>query len=99
MAIRIDLRYDSDEFDAAVSRYEEAYQKFASVKSILTQCVDSLREGWQSEAGDAFFADFDDDLSPALEKYLNFVVYLKESLQAAKTQYDPVEEYARGIRY
>lgn len=99
MGANSDFRYDQQVFDTAIRDYQDVKDRFQRTKDILTRCIDSLREGWQSEAGDAFFADFDDDLSPSLDKYINFLSYLIESLQSAKTQYDSVVDKAARLRY
>lgn len=99
MGANSDFRYDQQVFDTAIRDYQDVKNRFQRTKDILTRCIDSLREGWQSEAGDAFFADFDDDLSPSLDKYINFLSYLIESLQSAKTQYDSVVDKAASLRY
>lgn len=99
MGANSDFRYDQQVFDTAIRNYQDVKDQFQGTKDILTRCIDSLREGWQSDAGDAFFADFDDDLSPSLDKYINFLSYLIESLQSARMQYDSVIDKAGGLRY
>ena len=94
-----DLHYESAAFQTAISEYQNVKQSFESIKQSLTNCIDSLREGWQTCAGDAFFKDFDDDLSPALDKYINFLAYLIESLEAARISYDAVVDQAQNLRY
>lgn len=95
----IDLCFDIDAFDTAIQQYAEAKDKFCTVKQTLTDCIDSLREGWQSAAGDEFFKDFDDNLSPSLDQYINFVAYLSESLVAAKAQYEQIQQKANTLPY
>lgn len=99
MAANADFRYNRSAFDVAIKNYKDVKEQFEDTKSILTDCIDSLRDGWQTAAGDAFFADFDDDLSPALDKYINFLSYLIESLEAARSEYDTVVDQADNIRY
>ena len=94
-----DLRYDSDAFQTAITEYQNVKQNFQDIKSSLTDCIESLRSGWQTSAGDAFFENFDDDLSPALDKYINFLSYLIESLEAARISYDSVVDQAQNLRY
>ena len=69
--------------------------------TLMIVCRIGIRheQGWQTDAGDAFFANFDDDLSPALDKYINFMDYLIESLEAAKNKYDTVVDKAEALRY
>lgn len=99
MGANSNLRYDSDIFQTTIDQYREAKDKFEATKKVLTDCIESLRQGWQTDAGDAFFANFDDDLSPALDKYINFMDYLIESLEAAKNKYDTVVDKAEALRY
>lgn len=99
MAANSDFRYDQQAFDTAINNYRDVKDRFQKTKDILTRCINSLREGWQSDAGDAFFADFDDDLSPSLDKYINFLSYLIESLQSARSQYDSIVDKASSLRY
>lgn len=99
MAANADFRYNSEDFTTAINNYQNVQKQFQDIKDILTECIDSLRDGWQTSAGDAFFADFDDDLSPALDKYINFLSYLIEALQSAQREYDTVIQQAENIRY
>lgn len=96
---KADLSYDSDAFSTAIAEYTSARNSFKRIKSNMTECTDALRSGWQSDAGDAFFSSFDDDLSPALDKYINFMDYLIDILQKASAEYDPIVTEAEQLHY
>lgn len=96
---KADLSYDSDAFSKAITEYTAARDSFDSIKNHMTECTNALRSGWQSDAGDAFFSSFDDDLSPALDKYINFMEYLIDILQKASAEYDPIVTEAEQLRY
>lgn len=96
---KADLSYDSDAFSTAIAEYKAAKASFEDIKGNMTKCTNALRSGWKSDAGDAFFSSFDDDLSPALDKYINFMNYLIDILQKASAEYDPIVTEAEQLHY
>ena len=95
----VDFQYDSESFNAAISKYNTAVSDYKKLSDSLKKAVDGMQGGWNTSAGEAFFKNFNDDFTPVLEKHIKFLEYLVQCLEYAAVKYDQVVDKAQNLKY
>lgn len=93
-----DFKVNIDVLGSTITVYQTAIDDLETAVSDAQDAIDLLKSsGWQSGAGDAFFANFDDEWKDGIEKRILVLKHLKECLDIAETEYSGLVEDAVKI--
>lgn len=92
------LYLDKDALDKAKTNYSTYAQDMRNLKTNLEVAVDDIRDGWQSDAGDAFFKKFDDEWKKNFDDYINVINHMSSNMQIAKNKYQAVFDEADKLK-
>lgn len=88
-----DLKYDTEQLAQSASKYREAAEIMNSVKQDLKTKVAALKDvHWQSTAGEAFMAMYQDTWAESVDKYVAVLNKMAELLDRAVQDYDSVTD-------
>lgn len=92
------LYLDKDALDKAKTNYSTYAQDMTNLKTKLENAVNDIRNGWQSDAGDAFFTKFDDEWKKNFDDYINVINHMSSNMQIAKNKYQAVFDEADKLK-
>lgn len=88
------LYLDRDALETAKSEYSSYAQQMSDLKDKLVGAVDDIRDGWKSDAGDAFFTKFDDEWKKNFDDYINVINHMSSNMEIAQNKYQAVFDEA-----
>ncbi len=93
-----DLKFDTDKMLEASNAYLSDASDMKTLRDNLKKALDDLKSGWDTEAGAAFFAKFEEDWYENVGDYAAVIEYMGNNLAQCKTEYDSVYTMADKIR-
>lgn len=95
-----DLKFNLDEFDRAVSGYENTAKNISDLKDTLTRHIEDLKNiYWKSQGGDAFMEKYKDGWADVVDQYVIVLMEFAQMIQQARNEYADLEEQARHITF
>lgn len=91
------LKFDLDVMKNAEASYQDYATRMAAVKTNLRQAIDAVRSDWDTDAGAAFFAKFDDDWERNVEDYIAVIQHMSDNMRIANSNYSSVWEEAKAL--
>lgn len=88
------LYLDKDALETAKTKYSSYAQDMSALKTKLETAVDDIRNGWKSDAGNAFFTKFDDEWKKNFDDYINVINHMSSNMQIAKNKYQAIFDEA-----
>ncbi|MDF2872948.1 MAG: hypothetical protein K0R05_4523 [Anaerocolumna sp.] len=78
--------------------YHEQAQRMIDLKAKLSVAVEDIKEGWDTQAGDAFFEKYGNEWEKNITNYIEVIQNMSRNLQMADSKYQSVYETAQKIR-
>lgn len=91
------FEYDRDIFENTKEAYEDAITNLDGLKLEMDEGIKNLQDNWKTDAGTVFFDSYDDDWKNILEHYVALLNYLKECIQKAMDEYNPLIDELESI--
>lgn len=92
------LYLDKEALETAKNQYTNCAERMKTLKSTLESAVEGLRDGWKSDAGDAFFKKYDDEWVKNFTDYINVIEHMSSNMLIAKNKYQEVFDEADKIK-
>lgn len=92
------LQYDTEVLASTKTAYEKAVTEMEGIKSDMETMVNSVRESWKSDAGDAFFEKYDNEWLKAFEQYKEVLQHMAYNLDIANNKYSEVTQLANKLK-
>ena len=92
------LQYDTEKMIEVKNTYNDAVSKMEDIKSKMQKMVDDVKEGWDTEAGDAFFEKYDEEWLKGFNQYKEVLTHMAENLNTAQGKYEEVTKLAKKTK-
>ncbi len=92
------LKFDIEKLNSMIKKCENAKTDLEEKDKELSRNLETLREDWNTPAGDKFFRDLDDDWTKQVAQYTKITGAIIELLEAAIREYKPVEQQANDLK-
>ena len=89
------LKYDTDKMFSVKLSYDIAVNDLETLKNKMQAMVDSVKEGWDTDAGKAFFEKYNDEWLKGFNQYKEVLGHMSENLNVAKGKYTEVTNLAK----
>jgi|LSQX01.2.fsa_nt_gb WXG100 family type VII secretion target len=93
------LMLDQDAFATAKDKYSELANRMEALKVSLQNAVESVEDGWKSNAGDEFFRKFNDDWMTNIENYIEVIRYMSSNIDESNRKYGEVYTAANNVKF
>ncbi len=77
--------------------YQEQAQRMIDLKAKLSVAVEDIKDGWDTQAGDAFFEKYGTEWEKNISKYIEVIQIMSRNMQIADSKYQSVYETAQKI--
>lgn len=94
-----ELKFNVDDLNTQANKLLTIKDELKECSESLTRNLSGLRDDWQSEAGRAFFSNYDDSWVPEIEKQCESINDLVNVIKYAAQQYETVEDEFRTISF
>jgi WXG100 family type VII secretion target len=85
------LEFNTDTLNTQAKKIKKIADDLKKNQKKLTSSLETLREDWQTSAGDKFFEQYDEKWTHNLDNHIKLLNDLVKELQYAASQYEPVE--------
>lgn len=92
------LKYDTEQMASTKRIYNECVTEMDSLRVKMQNMVDSVKEGWKSEAGDAFFTKYDNEWLQGFTQYQEVLTHMAENLDSASGKYSEITLQAKALK-
>ena len=92
------LKYDIDKMLEVKQVYADAVSKMTEIQKTMQKMVDSVKDGWDSDAGKAFFEKYDEEWLKGFTQYKQVLRHMSENLNTAQGKYNEVTELAKKTK-
>lgn len=92
------LKYDIDKMLEVKQVYVDAVSKMTEIQKAMQKMVDSVKDGWDSDAGAAFFEKYDEEWLKGFTQYKQVLNHMSENLNTAQGKYNEVTELAKKTK-
>lgn len=92
------LKYDTDKMKEVKKVYDNAVKNMEDIQATMKTMVDDVKEGWNSEAGDAFFEKYDEEWLKGFNQYKEVLSHMSENLNTAQGKYTEVSDLAKKTK-
>ena len=92
------LKYDTDQMGATKGIYIQCVEDMDALKTKMENMVNSVKEGWQSEAGQAFFDKYDNEWLQGFVQYKEVLEHMAQNLDSAKGKYSEITRQAKALK-
>ena len=86
-----------ESLDTAKNNYSSYAGDMELLKTKLETAVDDIRSGWDTEAGETFFAKFDDEWKKNFDDYIAVINHMAENMQIAINEYQEIVNEAEEL--
>ena len=93
----MDLHLDDSAFQQASSELTKKCGELATLRANIETSFSQLRKDWDSDAGQQFFARFENDLIKNLDDYSKVFEYMSSNLSTASQKYEEVFRAADAV--
>ena len=91
------LQFDIDRLDTMRQEIEQAVIDLSNMNEALQKEMNELKEKWNTPAGEEFFKEQNLDWSEAVKDYIKVMTDMKEMIDYAISQYEPIQIEAEKI--
>lgn len=95
--VTMNLYLDKDFLESGSSELTKQKEEMEQLKTEIKASFEQLRKDWDSDAGELFFAKFEDDLIKNLDRYIAVFDYMSKNLSTASQKYDEVFRVADTV--
>ncbi len=88
------LKYDTEAMLEVKSTYEKAYQAMNDIETEMKNMVDEVKEGWDTDAGEAFFQKYNDEWLKGFQQYKEVLYHMAYNLNIAQGKYEELTRFA-----
>lgn len=92
------LKYDIEKMIEVKNAYVKAVEQMESIKTNMQNMVDEVKEGWDTEAGDAFFEKYDEEWLKGFNQYEEVLTHMSENLNTAQGKYTEITNLAKKTK-
>lgn len=92
------LKYDIEKMLEVKQVYADAVSKMTEIQKKMQKMVDSVKEGWDTEAGDAFFEKYDEEWLKCFNQYKEVLTHMSEYLNTAQGKYTQITNLAKKTK-
>ncbi len=92
------LKYDIEKMLEVKQVYADAVSKMTEIQKKMQKMVDSVKEGWDTEAGDAFFEKYDEEWLKGFNQYKEVLTHMSENLNTAQGKYTQITNLAKKTK-
>lgn len=92
------LKYDIEKMLEVKQVYTDAVSKMTEIQKKMQKMVDSVKEGWNTEAGDAFFEKYDEEWLKGFNQYKEVLTHMSENLNTAQGKYTQITNLAKKTK-
>ncbi len=92
------LKYDIEKMLEVKQVYADAVIKMTEIQKKMQKMVDSVKDGWDSDAGTAFFEKYDEEWLKGFTQYKQVLNHMSENLNTAQGKYNEVTELAKKTK-
>lgn len=96
--MKADLYVDESALNQAASNFMRAHDDLSSLKDKINNCVSGLKTDWNTNAGEAFFQKFEEELIHNLELYIDVFEHISTNLSDAVNTYSSVFDKADDLK-
>lgn len=82
----------------AEKEYNEYAKEMRTLQQTLKNAVDEIKDGWNSDAGQKFFKQFEDEWYKHMSDYIAVIEHMGENMNDAIRKYAPLFEDADNIK-
>ena len=93
----IPLIINEEAMETAKSGYDDCASRMRTLRDKLKTAVDDIREGWDSDAGKAFFKKFDEQWYKNFNDYIAVIEHMSENMTKSKNKYQPLFDEADNL--
>ena len=92
------LQYDTEKMIEVKQVYADAVSKMTEIQKKMQKMVDSVKEGWDTDAGKAFFEKYDEEWLKGFNQYKEVLRHMSENLNTAQGKYTEVSNLAKKTK-
>lgn len=92
------LQYDTEKMTEVKQTYVNEVSKMEDIKSKMQKMVDDVKEGWDTEAGNAFFEKYDEEWLKGFNQYIEVLTHMSENLDMAEGKYTQITNLAKKTK-
>lgn len=92
------LKINADSLKKAKTSYYEQAQRMRALKVKLDTAVESIKDGWDTKAGDKFFEKYDTDWDKNITDYIDVIQHMSDNMKIADSKYEVVFNTAEKIK-
>ena len=92
------LKYDTEQMNETKRIYNECVTDMETLRTKMGKMVDDVKEGWKSEAGNAFFDKYDNEWLQGFVQYKEVLSHMAENLDSAKGKYSEITRQAKALK-
>lgn len=89
------LQYDTEKMTEVKQTYVDAVSKMTEIQKKMQKMVDSVKDGWDSDAGTAFFEKYDEEWLKGFNQYKEVLTHMSENLNTAEGKYTQITNLAK----
>lgn len=92
------LQYDTEKMTEVKQTYVDAVSKMTEIQKKMQKMVDSVKDGWDSDAGTAFFEKYDEEWLKGFNQYKEVLTHMSENLNTAQGKYTQITNLAKKTK-
>ncbi len=92
------LQYDTEKMTEVKQTYVDAVSKMTEIQKKMQKMVDSVKDGWDSDAGTAFFEKYDEEWLKGFNQYKEVLTHMSENLNTAEGKYTQITNLAKKTK-
>lgn len=92
------LQYDTEKMTEVKRTYVDAVSKMTEIQKKMQIMVDSVKDGWDSDAGTAFFEKYDEEWLKGFNQYKEVLTHMSENLNTAEGKYTQISNLAKKTK-
>ena len=92
------LQYDTEKMTEVKQTYVDAVSKMTEIQKKMQKMVDSVKDGWDSDAGTAFFEKYDEEWLKGFNQYKEVLTHMAENLDTAQGKYTQITNLAKKTK-
>ncbi|WOO37830.1 WXG100 family type VII secretion target [Anaerocolumna sp. AGMB13020] len=91
------LKINEEMLNRTKLTYQEQAQRMIDLKAKLSVAVEDIKDGWDTQAGDAFFEKYGTEWEKNISTYIEVIQIMSRNMQIADSKYQSVYETAQRI--
>lgn len=92
------LQYDTEKMTDVKQTYVDAVSKMTEIQKKMQKMVDSVKDGWDSDAGTAFFEKYDEEWLKGFNQYKEVLTHMAENLDTAQGKYTQITNLVKKTK-